>query len=416
MKSPDIRPDVREELVSRFLRYVAIESQSDARATSLPSSPGQQQLAELLARELRDLGAEEVIVDQQALVTAVKRGTRPDAAKIGFIAHLDTADVGLSPSVRPQIFHFDGSDLCINAKQDIWLRAYDHPELKPWIGEDIIIGDGTSVLGADNKAAIATIMTMLSRLEPSSLYGDLYVAFVPDEEIGLRGAKALDLSRFPCDFAYTIDACELGEVMIETFHAASCEITFTGVSAHPMAAADVLINPLLMAIDFIACFDRGDTPEQTSGRQGFFWFKDLAADESSARLACLIRDFDRGRFNERKLRLTEAADRIRRCYPRASLELTVNDNYSNMGEIIGTEGEAVTTLFRALATLGIEPKLVAMRGGTDGAVLSARGVPTPNLFTGAHNFHSCFEFLPIPAFEKSLQVALKICELVASRP
>ncbi|MQX81521.1 peptidase T, partial [Sinorhizobium medicae] len=221
----------RDELVSRFFRYVAIESQSNGHSASLPSSPGQFELASLLAEELRMLGVEDVVLDEQAIVTGVKRGTRPNAPRIGFIAHLDTVDVGLSAIIRPQILRFEGTDLCLNPQEDIWLRVAEHPELLAWLGEDIIVSDGTSVLGADNKAAIAVIMTLLARLDAQGAHGDVFVAFVPDEEIGLRGAKALDLARFACDFAYTIDCCELGEVVLETFNAASAEIVFTGVSA-----------------------------------------------------------------------------------------------------------------------------------------------------------------------------------------
>ena len=405
--------DVRQELISRFFRYAAIESQSNGRAQTLPSSPGQAALAALLGDEMRALGLQDVRVDAQAIVTGVKRGNRPDAPAIGFIAHLDTVDVGLSPFIRPQILRFDGKDLCLNAKDDIWLRVAEHPALRSWVGEDIIAGDGTSVLGADNKAAIAVIMTLLGRLD-SQAHGDVYVAFVPDEEIGLRGAKALDLNRFPCDFAYTIDCCELGEVVLETFNAASAEIVFTGVSAHPMSAKGTLVNPLTMAIDFIAQFDRNDTPEHTADRQGFFWFKDLAANDSEATLTCLIRDFDTDGFHQRKRRIAEVAERIRSRYPTGNVRHQVTDTYRNIAASLAHDDRAVALLFQAMDALGIDRKLIPMRGGTDGAVLSARGIPTPNFFTGAYNFHSRYEFLPVPAFERSLDVAMGICRSVAA--
>ena len=241
---------IRQQLIDRFFRYVAVESQSDAKATTLPSTPGQQRLADLLAEELHSLGLENVVVDEHATVTALKRGKKPDAPKIGFIAHLDTVDSGLSPIIHPQILRFEGKDLCLNAQQDIWLRVAEHPEIEPWSGAETIFSDGTSVLGADNKAAVAIVMTLLATLGPDDAHGDILVAFVPDEEIGLRGAKALDLARFPCDFAYTIDSCEVGEVVIENFNAAAGELVFTGVSAHPMSAKGVMVNPLLMAQGF----------------------------------------------------------------------------------------------------------------------------------------------------------------------
>ncbi|MBD9650002.1 peptidase T [Ensifer sp. ENS09] len=406
--------DVRQELIDRFFRYAAIESQSNGRATCLPSSPGQATLAALLAEEMRTLGLADVVVDGNAIVTGLKRGSCPDAPAIGFIAHLDTVDVGLSPFIRPQILRFDGKDLCLNAEEDIWLRVAEHPEIARWQGEDIIVGDGTSVLGADNKAAIAVIMTLLGRLD-SKEHGDVYAAFVPDEEIGLRGAKALDLSRFPCDFAYTIDCCELGEVVLETFNAASAEIVFTGVSAHPMSAKGNLVNPLTMAIAFMAQFDRNDTPEHTADRLGFFWFKDLVANDSEATLTCLIRDFDTDGFHQRKRRIAEVAERIRLSYPRGNVRYQVTETYRNIAASLAKDNRAVSLLFTAMDELGIKKKLFPMRGGTDGAVLSARGIPTPNFFTGAYNFHSRYEVLPLPAFENSFEVAMGICRLAVRR-
>jgi tripeptide aminopeptidase len=404
---------IRDELVARFFRYVAIESQSNAASTHLPSSPGQLELARLLAQELRDLGVDDVIVDEQAIVTGVKRGNSPGAPRIGFIAHLDTVDVGLSPIIQPQIKRFEGLDLCLNPEKDIWLRTAEHPEILPWQDQDIILSDGTSVLGADNKAAVAVIMTLLANLEPSQPRGDIAVAFVPDEEIGLRGAKALDLNRFPCDFAYTIDCCELGEVVIENFNAASGEIVFTGVSAHPMSAKGVLVNPLLMALDFISHFDRNETPECTEKREGYFWFKDLVANDSEARLKVMIRDFDKDLFEHRKQRIGEVADRIGSQYPSGSVQYSVTDTYHNIGDYLQSDCRSAELLFNALDRLEIEKKLNPMRGGTDGAALSARGLPTPNFFTGAYNFHSRFEFLPVPAFEKSYETALMLCTLAA---
>jgi tripeptide aminopeptidase len=406
---------IREQLIERFFRYVAVESQSDAKATTLPSTPGQQTLANQLADELRVLGLENVVVDDLATVTALKRGTKPGAPKIGFIAHLDTVDSGLSPVIHPQILRFEGKDLCLNPQQDIWLRVAEHPEITPWMGADIITSDGTSVLGADNKSAIAIVMTLLATLGPEDAPGDILVAFVPDEEIGLRGAKALDLARFACDFAYTIDSCEVGEVVIENFNAATGELVFTGVSAHPMSAKGVMVNPLLMAQDFMAEFDRAETPERTEGREGYFWFNDIVANTSQARLKVMIREFDRERFGQRKRRVADVATEIAARYPTGRVECSVTDTYGNIADSLGDDRRSVDLLLSALAELKIEPKLIPMRGGTDGAALSARGLPTPNFFTGAYNFHSRFEFLPIPAFETSFEVARKIC-MLSARP
>jgi tripeptide aminopeptidase len=396
---------IRAELTERFLRYVAIESQSDAAATTLPSTPGQQRLADLLAQELLGLGLSDVVIDDHATVTAIKRGNRPDAPRIGFIAHIDTVDSGLSPVIRPQILRFEGEDLCLNREQDIWLRVADHPEIARWRGTDILFSDGTSVLGADNKAAVAIIMTLLARLGPADSHGDIAVAFVPDEEIGLRGAKALDLARFPCDFAYTIDSCEVGEVVIENFNAAAGEIVFTGVPAHPMSAKGVMVNPLLMAHDFIAAFDRAETPEHTAGREGYVWFIEMTANAGQAHLKLAIRDFDRQSFAQRKRRVAEVAEAIAGRYPTGRVSCSITDTYGNISDSLGDDRRPVDRLLAAMKRQGVEPKLIPMRGGTDGAALSARGLPTPNFFTGAYNFHSRFEFLPIPAFETAFAVA-----------
>jgi tripeptide aminopeptidase len=404
---------IRAQLIERFFRYLAVESQSDAKSTVLPSTPGQQRMAVLLAEELRALGLEKIVIDDHATVTARRPGTRPGAPRIGFIAHVDTVDSGLSPVIHPQILRFEGEDLCLNRQEDIWLRVAEHPEIRPWAGADIIASDGTSVLGADNKAAIAVIMTLLANLRPEDVHGDILVAFVPDEEIGLRGAKALDLSRFDCDFAYTIDCCELGEVVIENFNAAAADLVFTGVSAHPMSAKNVLVNPLLMAHDFISQFDRTQTPEHTEGREGYIWFHDIVANVSEARLRVMIRDFDKASFERRKARLGEVAALIAAQYPKGRVDCQVSDTYSNIHDSLGDDRRSVDLLFAALAALRIEPKLIPMRGGTDGAALSAKGLPTPNFFTGAYNFHSRFEFLPVPAFEKSFEVARMICTLAA---
>ncbi|MBK4770505.1 MULTISPECIES: peptidase T [unclassified Pantoea] len=400
------------QLTQRFYRYLAVSSQSDAKSSTLPSTPSQHAMAELLAQELRDLGLQDVVIDQHATVTAVKPGNRPGAPRVGFITHIDTVDVGLSPDIHPQTLRFEGADLCLNAQQDIWLRVAEHPEILPYVGQEIVFSDGTSVLGADNKAAVSVVMTLVENLRGE--HGDVVVAFVPDEEIGLRGAKALDLeTRFNVDFAWTIDCCELGEVVYECFNGASAEITFTGVPAHPMSGKGVLVNPLLMAHDFISRFDRLATPEHTAGRDGYIWFNDMQANASQAVLKASIRDFDLKGFDAKKQQLVEVADQIAAHYPTGHVALKINDIYSNISNAIGEDRRAIYLIFAALQQVGVEPKVIPMRGGTDGSALSAKGLLTPNFFTGAHNFHSRFEFLPIPSFVKSYQVAEALCYLAA---
>ncbi|WP_413586753.1 peptidase T [Bdellovibrio sp. HCB274] len=406
---------IAEQLTERFFRYLAVSSQSDDSIAALPSTPGQQKMAELLAQELRAMGLQSIVIDQNATVTALKPGTKKGGPRIGFITHIDTVDVGLSPDIHPQILKFTGEDVCLNKKENIWLRTSEHPEILKYKGQDIIFSDGTSVLGADNKAAVAVVMTLLANLTSEQEYGDIIVAFVPDEEIGLLGAKAMDLARFDVDFAYTIDCCELGEVVYENFNAATADITFTGVTAHPMSAKGVLVNPILMAQDFISLFDRKETPENTAGREGYIWFNGMTASQQEAKLTASIRDFDLNSFAARKKKFADATTAIRSKYPTASIECKITDTYSNISSALGEDRRAIDLIFAGLKEIGVEPKVIPMRGGTDGAALSAKGILTPNFFTGALNFHSKYEFLPIYSFVKSYELAERICLLAAKK-
>ncbi|HCT9582761.1 TPA: peptidase T [Raoultella ornithinolytica] len=401
------------QLTQRFFRYLAISSQSDPRATTLPTTPGQHEMARELADELSRLGLDDIVIDDHATVTAVKKGNVPGAPRIGFITHIDTVDVGLSPDIHPQILRFTGDDLCLNSEKQIWLRVAEHPEILAYPDEEIIFSDGTSVLGADNKSAVTVVMTVLENLTPEHRHGDIVVAFVPDEEVGLRGAKALDLSRFAVDFAWTIDCCELGEIVYENFNAAAAEIRFTGVTAHPMSAKGVLVNPLLMAADYISHFDRLQTPEHTAGREGYVWFNGIQGDQNSTLLQASIRDFDSESFLRRKQQIGDVAEKIAAQYPTASVEFSIGDTYSNISNAIGDDRRAIDLMFEAMESIGVTPKPTPMRGGTDGAALSAKGLLTPNFFTGAHNFHSKFEFLPLRAFEASYHTAFQLCLLAA---
>ncbi|EOD6329555.1 peptidase T [Providencia stuartii] len=405
-----------KQLEQRFFRYLAIESQSDAAATVVPSTEGQRDLAKLLAKELESYGLKEIYIDEHAILYAVRPGNKPSAPKIGFVTHLDTVDVGLSPVIKPQTLKYEGKDLCLNAQEDIWFKASEHPEAVPYIGEEIIFSDGTSVLGADNKAAVTVVMELMDKLQQADFdCGDIYVAFVPDEEIGLRGSKIMDLSRFKVDFAYTIDCCDLGEVVYETFNAASIEVTIKGVTAHPMSAKNVLLNPIRVAHDFIGCFDRFDTPEHTEQREGYFYVTDLIANPDNAKIKMAIRDFDRNSYEARKRYIGEAIELIRARHPRAKIDFKIEDVYSNISDSLGDDRTAIDLIFEALKIQNVEPKVIPMRGGTDGSALSARGILTPNYFTGALNFHSRFEFLPLSSFEKSYLVSESICRLVGQK-
>ncbi|CCW69691.1 unnamed protein product [Phytomonas sp. Hart1] len=417
---------LERRLVERFLRYTAIPSQSvflhdQMSPNKIPSSPGQQIFAELLARELREAGLEEVVCDDQATVSALCRGGQDGkerAPRIGFICHLDTYDCGLSPEVKAQLLHYDHGDVCLNRERGIWMRLAEHPELGRYENQDILFTDGTSVLGADNKAAVSVVMELVATLKtlPKGSHGDVVVCFVPDEEIGLIGAKNLNVQEcFDVDFAYTIDCTELGEVVYECFNAATVKLRFKGVSAHPMSAKGVLVNPLLMAMDYIALFDPKQTPECTELREGYWWFAGMQATTTEASLHAMIREHDLARFDARKQAMLDAVKTIEQKYPTGHVEIQIEDVYSNISNSIKGDFTAVELLLEVVQQAGVEPKVIPMRGGTDGAALSTRGILTPNFFTGAHNFHSPFEFLPIPSFVKSFEVARNIVLLGAKR-
>lgn len=404
------------ELKERFLRYVAVSSESNPKNPTVPSSEGQRALARLLEEELKELGLEEIELNEHAILTAKLPGNADNAPSIGFVAHLDTVPVNLSPDVKAQVLHYEGGDVCLNRELDIWLRLSEHPELADYVGQDIVFTDGTSVLGADNKAAIANVMTMLGIMQRENRpHGDIRVAFVPDEEIGLCGSKLLNLNKFKVDFAYTIDCCALGEIVYETFNAGSVVFSIDGVTAHPMSAKGVLVNPLLVATDLMARFDRLQTPEHTEGKEGYWWFTECTANAARCTLRMNIRDFDRARYEERKRFALDAVESVKAQHPRAKIEVQVTDVYNNIADSLGDDCWPIDLLYQAADRLNIAPNTIAMRGGTDGSALSVKGLLTPNYFTGAHNFHSNAEFLPLPSLHKSLEMTLTVLDLAAKR-
>lgn len=403
-----------KELQERFLRYIAVSSESDPKVGVVPSSEGQRDLAKLLQEELHEMGLVDIELNEHAILTARLPGNVANVPTIGFVCHLDTVPVNLSPDVKAQVLHYEGGDVFLNADKDIWIRLSEHPELAAYAGQDIVFTDGTSVLGADNKAAIANVMTMLSIMtREARAHGDIRVAFVPDEEIGLCGSKLMDLEKFKVDFAYTIDCCALGEVVYETFNAGSVFIDIKGVTAHPMSAKGVLVNPLLVATDLINRFDRQQTPECTEGKEGYWWFTDCEANASACHLKMNIRDFDRKNYEARKAYVLEAVEAIRTQYPRAKIDVKLVDVYNNIVDSLGDDRWPIDLIYQAADLIGVKPNTIAMRGGTDGSALSVKGLLTPNYFTGAHNFHSYAEFLPLPSLHKSLEMTLTILDLVA---
>ncbi|MDY4161972.1 MAG: peptidase T [Sutterella sp.] len=411
--------EMKEELLERFLRYAAVTSQSNAKAGTVPSSPGQRRLAELLAAELGEIGFQKIEISEYSVLTAFLPGNLPDnraVPTVGWVAHLDTVDAGLSPDVHPQVIRgYQGGDICLNAEKNLWMRKAEHPEVEDYIGDDLVVTDGTSVLGADNKSAIANVMTAFTRIvKENRPHGDIYLAFVPDEEIGLCGAKKMDFSKFPVDFAYTIDCCALGEVVYQTFNAGGATISIKGVTAHPMSSKGVLVNPTLIATDFVQMMDRTATPECTEGTEGFIWVNSIVSSPARATVSIKIRDHNRAKYEEKKATIARAVEYLKTRYPRAEIELTMSDVYGNIEDALTDENRAsIDMLYRALEIEGVEPKTIAMRGGTDGSYISTQGIITPNYFTGALNFHSSCEFMPLSAVEKSTQVTLALVDLIA---
>lgn len=408
---------LQEKLQEKFLRYVSISSESDPTVKTVPSSEGQWKLAKLLQKELAELGLKDIsLSDHSVVIGHLPSNVNHPTPTVGWVAHLDTVNVKMSPEIHPQIVkNYDGGDICQNKEKNIWLRVQEHPELKAYMGQDIIVSDGTSVLGADNKSAIANVMTALETvITEDRPHGDIYVAFVPDEEIGLLGAKSMDFSLFPVDFAYTIDCCAQGEVVYETFNAGSAWLDIDGITAHPMSAKNQLVNPLMVAMDFVNLLDRAQTPEHTENREGFIWVNGIHGDVLHAEVSLVIRDHNKAGYEGKKAYLRAAAEMVQRKHPRAKISLRMEDVYANIADAMNEENrKCIDLLYAAMESEGITPNTIPMRGGTDGSYLSVKGIPTPNYFTGAHNFHAASEFLPMGAFENSCKVTLKLINLIA---
>lgn len=409
-----------QKLQEKFFRYVAITSQSDASQDTVPSTAGQLELAKVLQEDLAKLGLVDLEISEYGVLTGKLPANLPNdyhkVPTVGWVAHLDTVDVCLSPDIKPQIIkNYQGGDICLNAEKNIYLTTAQHPEIEKYIGDDILVSDGTSVLGADNKAAISNVVVALETLweNPQILHGDIYVAFVPDEEIGLKGSKKLDFSKFPVDFAYTIDSCELGEVIYQTFNAGSAKVHIKGVTAHPMSAKGVLVNPVLVATDLINSFDRMQTPEHTEKTEGYIWINGIDANVLEATVSMNIRDHNKTLYEARKQQIRDAVEFLKLRHPKAEITLTMSDTYANIENAVTDDNkQCIDYIYQAMADLDIKPQTIAMRGGTDGSFISSQGILTPNYFTGAHNFHSNCEFLPMKSFVKSCEMTLKLIELI----
>lgn len=398
----------------KFLRYVKIDTTSDSESPTVPSTAKQRNLAVVLYDELRRMGASDVkITDNGYVYATIPANIDGKAPKIGFIAHLDTAPVVSGANVKPRLFEcYDGGVLDLG--NGVSLSPEDYPHLTDYAGQDLITASGDTLLGADDKAGIAEIMQLCQILltDKKIKHGPIGVAFTPDEEIG-HGAALLDVEEFGCRFAYTIDGGAIGEIEYENFNAAHAEILIKGVSIHPGDAKGKMKNALLVANELISMFDPRETPAMTEGYEGFFHFDEMTACVDNARLVCIIRDHDAKKFAAKKSFMQEACTQINKKYGEGTLELRLKDSYRNMREKIEPHMHLVDNAVKAMAAEGVKPVVVPIRGGTDGAQLSYRGLPCPNLCTGGHNFHGQQEYIPVQSMEIIVRILVRLVELYA---
>lgn len=402
-------------ITDRFLRYAAFDTQSDEAARTMPSTPGQMRFAESLTHELKALGLHDVSLDANGYVMATLPANtrRADVPVIGFIAHMDTSPDMSGRDVKPRIVTYTGGDIVLNEPLGIVLSPDVFPELNNYVGQELIVTDGTTLLGADDKAGVAAIVSAMEYLlaHPKVEHGTVRIAFTPDEEIG-RGADRFDVARFGCFGAYTVDGGEIGELEYENFNAAQAVVTVRGRNIHPGSAKGRLINASLVAMQLNAMLPATERPETTDGREGFYHLTEMAGTVEEARLTYIIRDHDRELFEKKKDMLREAVQGINKMHPECCT-LDLRDQYYNMREVIDQRPELIRWARQAMAAAGVVPIERPIRGGTDGARLSFMGLPCPNLFAGGMNFHGRYEYLPIPSLRKSMETIIHLCALIA---
>ncbi|HZG59756.1 MAG TPA: peptidase T [Anoxybacillus sp.] len=405
---------MKHEIIERFTKYVKIDTQSNPNSDTCPSTPGQWTLAKMLVEELKAIGMEEVTVDENGYVMAtLPSNTDKDVPTIGFLAHMDTATDFTGANVKPQIVEsYDGGDIILNEELHIVLSPTDFPELANYKGHTLITTDGTTLLGADNKAGIAEIMTAMAYLiqHPEIKHGKVRVAFTPDEEIG-RGPHKFDVAAFGAKYAYTVDGGPLGELEYESFNAAQAKITFKGKNVHPGTAKGKMINSMKMAMEFHEYLPANEAPEYTEGYEGFYHLLSFQGDVEETKLHYIIRDFDRQQFEARKAKMEEIAAKLQEKYGKERIAIEIKDQYYNMREKIEPVKEVVDIAYEAMKNLGIEPKISPIRGGTDGSQLSYMGLPTPNIFTGGENFHGRYEYISVDNMIKATNVIIEIIKL-----
>ena len=399
-------------ITERFLKYVSFCTTSDEETNMTPSTPGQMEFAKYLAAELKEIGMQEVTLDDNGYVMATLPANAEGKPTIGFIAHMDTAPDASGKNVKARIVeNYDGRDIVLNEEKNIIFEVAKYPEILDYKGQDIIVTDGTTLLGADDKAGLAEIVTACEYLiqHPEIKHGKIRVGFTPDEEIG-QGADHFDVAKFGCDFAYTMDGGAVGELEYENFNAAGCKVTVHGVNVHPGYGYHKMINSMRIANHFATMLPRWETPEHTQGYEGFYHLIAMNGSVEETTLQYIIRDHDRARFESRKREIEHLARKINQEYGEGTVEVEIRDQYYNMREMVEPVMHIVTLVEEAMKEVGVTPKVQPIRGGTDGARLSFEGLPCPNIFAGGVNFHSRFEYLPIPSMEKAMQVILKIVE------
>lgn len=394
----------------RFLDYVKIDTQSDPETGTHPSTKKQFDLAEKLAKELKELGAQGVSVDEHCYVYAYLPATAEGLPALGFISHLDTEPVCSGKDVKPACVPYKGGDVRLaNGKI---LSEKEFPVLKNYVGQELIVTGGDTLLGADDKAGIAEIMTAAEYLaaHPEIKRGKIGIAFTPDEEIG-EGASLFDVKKFGCDFAYTVDGEEIGELGYETFNAAEATLTLTGKNIHPGSAKGKMINCAVLAGEFLAALPADQTPATTEGREGFFHVESVRAEVERGEIKLIIRDHDADKFSRKKAYLSQVTENLQKKYGESSARLEIRDQYRNCLEKIREHFHLVENARTAFARAGITPIEEPVRGGTDGCTLSFMGLPCPNLFTGGHNAHSVLEFIPVPSMEKAVEVIVNLAKI-----
>lgn len=402
-------------IVERFLKYVSFDTQSAEDSETTPSTEKQWILARYLKEELEGIGLTEVEIDEHAYVYAtLPANTDKPLPTVGFIAHMDTSPDCSGKDVKPRIVKdYDGGDIVLDEAAGIVTSPKKFPELLDHVGEDIIVTDGHTLLGADDKAGIAEIVQAMVYLiaHPEIKHGRIRVGFNPDEEIGL-GAHRFNVEKFGCDFAYTMDGGELGELEFENFNAASAKVEVTGVSVHPGYAKNKMVNAARVATEYASLMPAAETPERTSEYEGFYHLLGMNGNVEKASLTYIIRDHSRARFEERKEYAAAVGELLNKKYGAGTVKVTLADQYYNMREKVEPVMHIIDTALDAMKDCGIQPRVRAIRGGTDGAQLSFKGLPCPNIFAGGLNFHGPHEFLPIPSLEKASMVVVKICEIV----